>query len=90
MEKSKIYPYKLEIGVWMNGKSFPIWVYDKVPEGMRPIKDLRELWYGRAFLYPSQLSPGEYLVDYMRETDVEAVNYMWAHGIPMYVSDTKK
>lgn len=89
-EKIKKYPYKLEIGVWMNGKSNPIWVYDKVPEGMRPITSLRELWYGRAFLYPSQLSPGEYITDYMRETDAEAVNWMFSHGIPMYVSYKRK
>ena len=90
MQEQKKYPYKLEFGINLNGKSMPCWVYDKVPEGMRPITSLRELWYGRAFLYPSQLSPGEYLVDYMRETDEEAVWYMWEHGIPMYVQDKKR
>lgn len=89
-QKNQKYPYKLEIGVWMNGKSYPIWVYDKVPDGMRRITSLRELWYGRAFLYPSQLTPGIFLVDYMRETCKEAVNSMWNHDIPMYVSDTKR
>lgn len=89
MENAKKYPYKLEFGISLNGRSLPIWVYDKVPEGMRQVRSLRELWYGRAFLYPSQLSPGEYMTSYMREKDEEAVWSMWKAGLPLYVQDKK-
>ncbi len=90
MEKHKKYPYKLDFGVSLNGRILPVWVYDRVPEGMRQVRSLRELWYGRAFLYPSQLSPGEYLTGYMRRTSEAAVGWMWDNGIPMYVQDRRQ
>lgn len=95
-ENGKKYPYKLEFGVWRpdnslpeGGRSLPIWVYDKVPEDMVRISSIRELWYWRPFLYASQLFPGEYLTSYMRDTVVDAVNYMLAHDIPIYVKPRK-
>jgi len=91
MEEGKKFPYKLEFGVWWNGKSHPIWVYDKVPEGMRPARSLRELWYGRPVLSVCMLGPdkGLYYTDYVRETTIEAYKCRLEMGIPVYVKDSK-
>ena len=85
MEEGKKYPYKLEFGVWMNGRSLPIWVYDKIPSGMKRVTSIRELWYGRPFLFSSQLFPDKFITGYMRDSVVESVQYMLSHDIPMYV-----
>ncbi len=91
MEESKKYPFRLEIGVWWNGKSHPIWCYDKVPAGMVQAKSLRELWYGRPVLSECLLGPdkGCYYTDIVRESTIEAFKARLQMGIPIYVSNSK-
>ena len=89
MAEMKKFPYKLDFGVWLNGRSMPIWVYDHVPNGMSRVTSLRQLWYGRPFLFASQLKPGTYMTSYMRDTVIEPVKYMLSHDIPIYVKESK-
>ena len=90
MENNNIYPKKLEIGVWMNGKSHPVWVYDKVPEGMRPAT-LRDLMWYRPVLTKVLLGPdkGLYYTDYVRQNTIEVLRERIRQGIPVYVSVSK-
>lgn len=85
-KNSTNYPFKLDLEVRMYGKSFPVWVYDSAPEGMRRITTMADLWPGRAFLFRSQFSD-EYLTGYMRPSVLPAVRYMLEKGIPVYVKD---
>lgn len=90
MENGKIFPFKLEIGVWMNGKSHPIWCYDKVPDGMR-LASLRDLWWGRPILTKVLLGPDEgcFYTEYVRESTIEILKARIEQGIPVYVRDSK-
>lgn len=91
MEESKKFPYKLETGVWSNGKSHPIWCYDKVPAGMVEAKSVKELWYGRPILTECLLEPnkGTYCTDIVRATTINILKERIRQGIPVYVSNTK-
>ena len=91
MEEGKKFPFKLEIGVWWNGKSHTCWCYDKVPAGMVEVKSLKELWYGRPFLSECLLGPdkGNYYTDIVRETTIEPLKARLRMGIPIYVSNSK-
>ena len=91
MEESKKFPFRLEIGVWWNGKSHPIWCYDKVPAGMIQARSLRELWEGRNFLSECLLGPdkGCFYTGIVRPAVIEALQERLKHGIPIYVSNGK-
>lgn len=91
MEKSEKFPFRLEIGVWWNGKSHPIWCYDKVPAGMIQVRSLRELWEGRNFLSECLLGPdkGCYYTGIVRPAVIEALQERLKQGIPIYVSNGK-
>ena len=96
MKDEKSYPYKLDFGVhWPDPsapggyRSLPIWVYDKVPDGMVRVKSLKELWYGRPYLFTCLLNPGEYMTSYMRDSELEAVKYYLENDIPIYVKPNK-
>ena len=91
MEESKKFPFRLEIGVWWNGKSHPIWCYDKVPAGMIQARSLRELWEGRNFLSECLLGPdkGCYYTGIVRPAVIEALQERLKQGIPIYVSNGK-
>lgn len=91
MEESKKFPFKLEFGVWWNGKSHPIWCYDKVPAGMVQAKGLRELWFGRPILIECLLGPdkGNYYTDIVRESTIEPLKARLSMGLPIYVSNSK-
>lgn len=83
----KTYPYKLPFGVQVFGSSMPVWAYDRVPEGMRQIRSIRELWNGRTYLTASALSPGEYITGYMRPAVRPVLEKLLASGQPVYVKD---
>ena len=91
MEKSEKFPFRLEIGVWWNGKSHPIWCYDKVPAGMIQARSLRELWEGRNFLSECLLGPdkGCFYTGIVRPAVIEALQERLKQGIPIYVSNGK-
>ena len=91
MEESKKFPFRLEIGVWWNGKSHPIWCYDKVPAGMIQARSLRELWEGRNFLSECLLGTdkGCFYTGIVRPAVIEALQERLKQGIPIYVSNGK-
>ena len=91
MEESKKFPFRLEIGVWWNGKSHPIWCYDKVPAGMIQARSLRELWEGRNFLSECLLGPdkGCFYTGIVRPAVIESLQERLKQGIPIYVSNGK-
>ena len=91
MEESTKFPFRLEIGVWWNGKYHPIWCYDKVPAGMIQARSLRELWEGRNFLSECLLGPdkGCFYTGIVRPAVIEALQERLKQGIPIYVSNGK-
>ena len=91
MEEGKKFPFRLEIGVWWNGKSHPIWCYDKVPAGMIQARSMRELWEGRNFLSECLLGPdkGCFYTGIVRPAVIKALQERLKQGIPIYVSNGK-
>lgn len=87
MEDSEKYPRKLAFGQVVYGKSMPLWIYDSVPDGMRRITDVRELWKGRQFLFEMRSSPGMYMTSYFRPSDAAAMSSMLSQGLAVYVKD---
>lgn len=69
-----------ELCIWMGGKSWPVWYYDELPEGVRPAAP-RELYPGRAVLYRVKVGPhkGRWATDFVRPS-TRAVLYerIWA------------
>lgn len=49
-------PRKLEVGQYFEGGRRDIWVYDRVPEGMRPAAG-SDIFTGRSVLYRVELGP---------------------------------
>ena len=86
MEKKD--PEKLDFGISMDGKSYPIWHYTFVPSGMR-LATRQDLLRGRAVLCQVQLGPdaGDYYTDFVRASTIEPLRYMVDHGIPVYVKE---
>ncbi len=60
-------PIQGDIRIWMGGRSWAVWYYDEVPEGMRPAA-LRDLFPGRAVLYRVRLGhyEGKWASDFVR------------------------
>lgn len=81
-------PVKLEFGLWFDGRSHPLWMYEAVPDGMRPAT-LRDLWPGRQVLYQVQLGPdaGKYYTTYCVNDRQEILREMVRRGHPVYVKD---
>lgn len=77
---------KLGIGVWMGGRSLPIWCYDAVPEGVRPAT-LQDLWPGRPVLFQVRIGPdaGSWYQDYVRPTTIEPLRRRIQLGTSVYV-----
>ena len=85
-DSEKKYPYQLEIGVSMYGRSIPVWVYDQVPEGMQRATSIREFYNGRQFLIRSRVgNTGEYLTDIFRPSIREAVQLSLDAGAEIYI-----
>lgn len=91
METDKTYPFKLEIGAWVNGRSRPVWCYDKVPDGMRPAT-LRDLVWGRPVLTEVLLGPdkGCFYTEYVRQSTIEILRERIRQGIPVFVRDNNQ
>lgn len=60
-------PYKGELRIWMGGRSWPVWLYDELPEGVRPA-ELRDLIPGRPVLYRMLAGPnaGKWASEFVR------------------------
>lgn len=85
-ENRKTYPYKKDFCINYNGRSFPVWAYDKVPEGMRRATSMRDFYYGRVFLYRASLcDSGEYLTEIFRSSVKEAVARFLKDGTEIWV-----
>ena len=87
MENSeKKYPYQMEVGISMYGRSIPVWVYDQVPEGMKRATSIREFYNGRQFLIRSRVgNTDEYLTDIFRPSIREAVQLSLDSGAEIYI-----
>lgn len=85
-DSEKEYPFKLEIGISYCGRIIPIWVYDKVPEGMKLATSMAEFYYGRPYLYRSTTgNKSEYLTSIFRPTVRETVREMLERGHEIYI-----
>ena len=81
----KTFPYQSEISISMYGRSIPVWVYDKVPEGMKRANSFREFYNGRQFLIRSRINPDIYLTDIFRPSVSEAVRLSLEAGAEIYI-----
>jgi len=63
---------KLDICVWMGGRSLPVWRYDSIPAGVRPAR-LSDLLPGTPVLHLVRIGPdaGKYYQDYVRPSTIE-------------------
>ena len=79
-------PRKLDISVWMGGRSFPVWCYESVPEGVRPAT-ARDLWPGCPVLYQVRVGPdaGKYYQDYVRPATRQLLLEMLQKRVPVFV-----
>ena len=63
---------KLDLCVWLGGRSLPVWRYDSVPPGVRPARasDLRP---GMPVLHLVRVGPDavKYYQDYVRPSTIE-------------------
>ena len=77
---------KLDLCVWLGGRSLPVWRYDSVPPGVRPARasDLRP---GTPVLHLVRVGPdaGKYYQDYVRPSTYHILQLMLSAGIPVYV-----
>lgn len=80
---------KLAAGIWMNGRSWPVWHYRELPEGVRPAvpADLRR--YGTPVLYQVRIGPdaGDYYTDFVRTSTRPVLLQMLQTGVPLYVKE---
>lgn len=71
----------------MNGRSWPVWHYRELPEGVRPAvpADLRR--YGTPVLYQVRIGPdaGDYYTDFVRKATVGPLLQRIKLGLPVYV-----
>lgn len=74
--------------MWFDGRSHALWMYEAVPDGMRPAT-LRDLWPGRQVLYQVQLGPdaGKYYTSFCVGERQEILREMVRRGHPVYVKD---
>lgn len=79
-------PQKLEFGQWCSGRSWPVWHYQELPEGVRPARQ-GELWNGRPVLWQVQLGPdkGDWYAARVTPFNIKALSDYIARGIPVYV-----
>ena len=79
-------PRKLDLLIWIRGRSEPIWCYESPPEGMVPARS-SNLYRGRAVLYKVRIGPdaGSYYTDFVRETTHRQLLQMVSEGWPVYI-----
>ncbi len=77
-----------DVRISYNGRSFPVWKYDGVPDGMR-LATVRDLWYGRQVLFQLQLGEdaGKYCTSIVRGATVEILKEYIRTGVPIYVKE---
>lgn len=77
---------KLGIGIWMSGRSWPVWHYRELPEGVRlaTAADLRR--YGTPVLYQVRIGPdaGDWYTDFVRPATWHALLTMLQVGVAVY------
>lgn len=73
-------------GIWMDGKSRPVWRYEDVPEGMRPAR-VSDLYHGRPVLYRVLIGPdkGMWYTDFVRPSTYRIFRERIEKGLPVYV-----
>lgn len=72
---------KLDICVWLGGRSLPLWCYDSVPPGLRPAR-ASDLRIGMPVLYLVHIGPdaGKYYQDYVRPSTIEQLRQRISAG----------
>ncbi len=78
---------KLAAGIWMNGRSWPVWHYRELPEGVRPAVPADLQRYGTPVLYQVRIGPdaGDYYTDFVRKATQPALLQMLDDGDAVYV-----
>ncbi len=79
---------KLDLCVWLGGRSLPIWKYDSVPAGVRPAREL-DLRPGTPVLVKVFIGPdaGKYYQDYVRPATIEPLRRRIHAGEEVYVKN---
>lgn len=82
----KINAYKLELDMDVQGFSRPVWVYDRVPEEMRPAVEA-DLVFGMPVLHLVRIGPdaGKYYTSYVTRSTRSILRHMIRQGVPVYV-----
>lgn len=80
---------KLAAGIWMNGRSWPVWHYRELPEGVRPAVPADLQRYGTPVLYQVRIGPdaGDYYADFVRTSTRSVLLRMLQEGVPLYVKE---
>lgn len=80
-------PRRLDLHISMGGRSWPVWVYSAVPEGVRPATRAELLCYGTPVLYQVRIGPdaGNYYTDFVRKTTQPVLLQMLREGTPVYM-----
>lgn len=81
-------PRKADICIWMGGRSWTVWVYDSVPEGVRPAVPADLQRYGTPVLYQVRIGPdaGKYYQDYVRPSTYQVLLRMLQDGVPVFIN----
>ena len=76
-------PRLLDLCIWMGGRSWPVWVYSAVPEGVR-LATAADLYDGRPVLYQVRIGPdaGDYYTDFVRPATYPAL--LQVQRFPVY------
>lgn len=74
-------PVQGNIRIWFGEKSWPVWYYDELPEGVRQAKE-RDLYNGRPVLYKVSIGPfeGKWGSEFVRPSNREALKALVADG----------
>lgn len=78
---------KLAAGIWMNGRSWPVWHYHELPEGVRPAVPADLQRYGTPVLYQVRIGPdaGGWYTDFVRKATQPILLQMLREDAPVYV-----
>ena len=78
---------RLAAGIWMNGRSWPVWHYKELPEGVRPAVPADLQRYGTPVLYQVRIGPdaGDYYTDFVRKATQRTLQLILLQGGTVYV-----
>ncbi|MCR5352389.1 MAG: hypothetical protein K6E35_07875 [Bacteroidales bacterium] len=78
---------KLSIGIWLNGRSYPIWRYEILPEGVRQATSSDLTKIGTPVLYQVFHGPdaGSWYTDIVRPATQYLLGEKLASGCEVYV-----